>query len=143
MQQPAASLFVKSARKYFIKNFTWNPLSSGGYTAHFTFLSQKKLPVLDPDGLTTLTTEIETISADADLRTLFPRSTIAEADLSYIKDIASPAEDGFGMPDTTVGIYSVVQASSPWSGGMGKSTRIAVLWKDHWCRNCHEVGHRE
>lgn len=150
------------AQRLFSTKITQTSLASGGYISHLEYISDKKLFILDPQSITNLTSELEGAAKESDLRALFIRSTIAGADINYMKDIEGPESaetfirsidklcstiqdfpapviaiiDGpclgagmevaascdirigvrgektiFGMPETKVGIPSVVQAS--------------------------------
>jgi enoyl-CoA hydratase len=152
------------------------PLDSGGYVSHLQFTSDRTLFILDPPSIANLTQALQTASSETELRALFLRSTIAGADIKYMKGIESPeaAEefirsidklcstiqefptpvisiiDGpclgagmevaascdiriavrgektiFGMPETKVGIPSVVQASLlPGLIGWGRAKEV-------------------
>ena len=67
------------------------PLQTGGFAAHLSFSGEKKFPIVDPNGMTTLIKTLENLAMDDGLRVLFMRSTIAGADLNYMKNINSPA----------------------------------------------------
>jgi enoyl-CoA hydratase len=164
------------AKRLFSTRITQSPLASGGYVSHLEYISQKKLFILDPQAIANLTNELEQAASETDLRALFLRSTIAGADIKYMKEIGSPdaAEDFirsidklcstiqdfpvpviaiidgpclgagmevaascdiriavrgertvFGMPETKVGIPSVVQASLlPGLIGWGRAREV-------------------
>jgi enoyl-CoA hydratase len=163
-------------KRLFSTKITQAPLASGGYVSHLEYISNKKLFILDPQSIANLTDKLEEAAQEPDLRALFLRSTIAGADIKYMKDIESPeaAEDFirsidklcstiqgfpapivaiidgpcmgagmevaascdiriavkgektvFAMPETKVGIPSVVQASLlPGMIGWGRAREV-------------------
>lgn len=111
MSIPLAKVFRRSrqlhligtqAQRLFSTKITRAPLTSGGYVSHLEYISDKKLFILDPQSIANLRGELEKAASETDLRALFLRSTIAGADIKYMKDIASPeaAEEFIRSIDT-------------------------------------------
>jgi enoyl-CoA hydratase len=182
----------QTGKRLFSTRTTKTPLASGGYVSHLEYISDKKLFILDPQSIANLTSDLERAATETELRALFLHSTIAGADIKYMKDIESSeaAEsfirsidklcsmiqdfptpviaiiDGpclgagmevaascdiriavrgektiFGMPETKVGIPSVVQASLlPGLIGWGRAREILYFGNSFNAETAMEWG---
>ena len=79
-----------SFRRSLSTEISRKPLQSGGHISHLSFKGPKKYPILSPDGLSHLTESIKSIDDEQDVRAIFLRSTIAGADINFMKDIDGP-----------------------------------------------------
>jgi len=98
-----------SPTRHFSTALETNPLPTGGHVAHLSFQGEKKLPILNPAALVILTDTIHTLASDGDLRGLFMRSTIAGADLNFMRAIGGRA-DAEAFIRLIDGLCSAIQA---------------------------------
>ena len=89
LRQPRRNI---SPNRCFSTSLETNQLPTGGHVAHLSFKGEKKLPILNPAALVTLTNTIRSLASDGNLRGLFLRSTIAGADLNFMRTIAGSTD---------------------------------------------------
>ena len=76
-----------ASRRCFSTTIEHTKLPSGGHVAHLRFAGEKKYPILHPSAIEKLTSEIQKLDGQQGLRALFFRSTIAGADIHFMKTV--------------------------------------------------------